>query len=256
MIVVLRGVDVEAAARDDTAFVEGVFAGMAQRHELVIAPALGKIEPRRPAHGFERRVARPFQLLGQRGEFGAARDLVEAPDPHIDRVDLAPAQQRHDLIADLLELQAAAHRVAMIAREIDGALIAEEIRRMQHIDVEHVALDPFAAIEQAPQVAQRAVHADAEGVLHGVDRAHLVGDRANAADAGGDVRRLGEGAAAQERLEEARRLEDGELGAAHLAVTHDDLERSFALDAREIIDLDRLNRHGGRLRRGRPARWR
>ncbi len=71
-------------------------------------------------------------------------------------MDLAPAEQRHDLVAGLLEREPAAHHVAVVARHVDGAVIAEEIRRMQHIDVQRVALDPFAAIEQPAQVAQRA----------------------------------------------------------------------------------------------------
>ncbi|MFB8830751.1 hypothetical protein ACE0DR_18630 [Azotobacter sp. CWF10] len=41
-------------------------------------------------------------------------------------------------------------------------------------------------------------------------RTHLVGHRADAADPRDDVRGFGEAAAAQEGLEEARRLEDAE----------------------------------------------
>ena len=37
---------------------------------------------------------------------------------------------------------------------------------------------------------------------------------------------------------------------AHLAVPHRHLERALALDAREVVDLDRPSRHGGRPRRG------
>ena len=49
---------------------------------------------------------------------------------------------------------------------------------------------------------------DAEQVLERVDRAHLVGDRADAADARDDVEDLVRRAADDERLEVARRLED------------------------------------------------
>ena len=69
-------------------------------------------------------------------------------------------------------------------------------------------------------------------------RAHLVGDRADAADARGDVGRLAVGAAAQERLEEARRLEDAELGRVRPCRRESTIERAFALDAREVVDLD------------------
>ncbi len=155
-------------------------------------------------------------------------------------MDLAPADEVHDVVAGFLHLEPAAHGVAVVARHVDRALVAEEIGRVQHVDVQHVALDPFAAIEQPPQLAQRPGDRDAERVLHRMHGAHLVGDRADAADARHEVRRLGEGAAAQERLEEARRLEDRELGRFHLAVAHDDLERAFAFDAGQIVDLDRL----------------
>ena len=70
-------------------------------------------------------------------------------------MDLASAEQRHDLVAGLLEREPAAHRVAVVARHLDRALVAEEVRRMQHVDVQRVALDPFAAVEQPPQIAQR-----------------------------------------------------------------------------------------------------
>ena len=58
-------------------------------------------------------------------------------------------------------------------------------------DVQRVALDPLAAIQQPAQRPDLAADRDAERVLHRVHRAHLVGDRADAADARGDVRRLG-----------------------------------------------------------------
>ena len=58
-------------------------------------------------------------------------------------------------VADLLQLEAALHDVGVVARHLDRALVAEEIGRVQHVDVQRVALDPFAAIEQPAQVAQR-----------------------------------------------------------------------------------------------------
>ena len=171
-------------------------------------------------------------------------------------MDLASADEVHDVVARLLYLETAANGVAVVARHVDRALVAEEIRRVQHVDVEYVAFDPFAAIKQPAKLAQRPADGNAERVLHRVDGAHLIGDRADAADARHEVGRLGEGAAAQERLEEARRLEDRELRRFYLAVAHDDLERAFAFDAREIVDLDRLTCHGAPAPRGTPGRSR
>jgi hypothetical protein len=63
-------------------------------------------------------------------------------------MDLASAQSPHQLIAGLLQRQAAADDIAMVARHLDGVGKAEEIGRMQHHHVQRMALDPFAAIDQ------------------------------------------------------------------------------------------------------------
>src|SRR5271166_2888496 len=104
----------------------------------------------------------------------------------------------------------ALHRVAMIARHRDRIRITEEVWSMQHHNVQRVALDPFAAIEQSAQRADRRVDLDAERVLDGVHAAHLVGDRTDPTNASDDVEHLIKAASAQQRLEEARRLEDAE----------------------------------------------
>ncbi len=44
----------------------------------------------------------------------------------------------------------------------DGVRVAEEVRGVQQVDVQRVALDPLAAVEQPPQRAQLAVDPDAE----------------------------------------------------------------------------------------------
>ena len=220
---------------------------MPQRHELIVALEVWEIETGGPAHRVEGRLARPFQPLGKRFEFALARRAVEAADPHIDRMDLASAEQRHDLVAGLLQRQPALHDIAVVARHLDRAGVAEEVGRVQHVDVQRVALDPFAAIEQPPEIAQRPRNGDAERVFHRMHRAHLIGDRADAADARGDVGHLGEGAAAQEGFEEARRLEDAEARRSRTSPSRTTtLQRALALDAGEIIDLDRLTCHGAR----------
>ncbi len=99
-----------------------------------------------------------------------------------------------------------------------------------------VAGDPFSTVEQASQVGDRAVHGDAEGVFDGQAGAHLVGDRADAADAGGDVGWLGAGPSAQERLEEPRRLVDLEPDVADLARGDADMHRPLTLDPGERAD--------------------
>ncbi len=54
----------------------------------------------------------------------------------------------------------------MVLGDLEGVLLVEEIGRVQHRRVQHMALDPFAAIDQPPEVAKRPGHPDAEGILH------------------------------------------------------------------------------------------
>ena len=66
--------------------------------------------------------------------------------------------------------------------------------------------------------------------MHGT---HLVRDRTDPADAGGDVGDLAKAAPAQKRLEKPRRLENAETGRLDRAVSDVKIERPFPLDAGE-----------------------
>ena len=127
---------------------------------------------------------------------------------------------------------------------------------MQHHDVQRVALDPFAAIEQPAQGADRRVDLDAERILDGMYAAHLIGDRTDPADAGDDVEHLTKAATAQQCLEEAWRLEDAESNRIDRARCEMQFERALAFDARDVVDLDRSTRHGPRSPCGMPRRLR
>jgi len=102
--------------------------------------------------------------------------------------------------------------------------------------VQRVALDPLPAVQQPAQVGDRLGDGDAAGGLDRRARAHLVGDRADAADAGGDVRRLGIRAAAQERLEEAGRLVDVEPRFFDLVSAGPHVQGAFALHPGQFGD--------------------
>ena len=102
-------------------------------------------------------------------------------------------------------------RGAMILGQLERARVAEEVGQVEQVDVQGVALDPLAAVEQAAERPDGGVDLDAEAVLEGVDRGHLVGDRADAADAGDDVDDLVGRPADDQALEVARRLEDLEV---------------------------------------------
>ena len=71
-----------------------------------------------------------------------------------------------------------------------------------------------------------------------VDRAHLVRDRTDAADARRDVGHLREVPAAQEGLEQPRRLEDLQLHILDPVALQLDLQAAFALHAGQEVDLD------------------
>ena len=181
---------------------------------------------------------------------------VEAADPHVDRVDLATADQRHQVVARALQRQPALDRLWGVARELDGAVVPEEVGRMEHVDVEGVALDPLAAVEEPPEQPDRLGNLDAAEALEGVDRTRLVGDGADAADAGGDVRGLPERAALEERLEESRRLEDAQLDVLDAPIGEAHRHAALAFHAREVVGDDRPPSRHARPPHGTPRRSR
>ena len=167
-------------------------------------------------------------------------------------MDRPPADQLHDLVPDLLELEPALDDRRVITREVDGVLVAEEVGCMEQVHVEGVTLDPLAAIQEPAELVQRSVHGNAARGFDGVACTHLVGDRADPAYARSDVGRFGVPAPAQERFEESRRLVDAQLDVANLAVVDLDVHRAFALDARDRVDLEGAIR-GAAVRHGRPS---
>src|ERR1035441_9463894 len=152
--------------------------------------------------------------------------------------DFAPPQDGPDLVPELLQLESLRIDLGVVLRHVDRALIPEKVRRVEHRDVQDVALDPLAAIEEPAEVPDGARDGDAAGVLHRVDGAHLVGDRADAADPRGDVGRLGEVPSPEERLEEPGRLVDPELHLLDLVSLDADEHAALSLDARERVDAD------------------
>jgi len=123
-----------------------------------------------------------------------------------------PATTSTRRLPSFFQAQAAFHLGAVIDRHRDAARVAEEVGRVQAgVHVEHVALDPLAAVQQVTQLAQLRVDGDATGRLDRMTGAHLVRHRADAADARRDVDRLVEVASLQEGFEEARWLEDAQL---------------------------------------------
>src|SRR5664280_3847437 len=77
VLVVVANGEVEPFVGDQASFVKGIFVGMPQGDELVVAVELREREGRHPAHGCERGVACPLELLGERTELLLVRHLVD-----------------------------------------------------------------------------------------------------------------------------------------------------------------------------------
>ncbi len=167
---------------------------------------------------------------------------------------LASADEDHDLVAGLLQREPTLDDLRMRAGHLDGAVEAEEVRSVEHVNVERVALDPLAAVEEPPQHLDRLTDFDAAGVLHRLDGAHLVRDRTDPANARGDVGRLEERATAEERLEEPGRLEDPQFHLVDLAVDDPHGHRALTLDPGEVVSLDRAAYRRAHLACGTPPR--
>jgi len=114
----------------------------------------------------------------------------------------------------------------------------QDVRRVQHVNVQRVALDPLPAVEDPSQQADGRVDRDPQRPFQRVNRAHLIGDRADSADPGGDVRGLRKVAAAQKRFEQPGRLEDLQLDVLDAVALELDVQRALALHARQIVHLD------------------
>ena len=57
----------------------------------------------------------------------------------------------HDQVAGALQAETTLHRAPVALGELDGVGAAEEVRRVEQVDVQGVALDPLAAVQQPPQ---------------------------------------------------------------------------------------------------------
>ncbi len=131
---------------------------MPQRDELVVPLAIGKIEASQPSAPSPSAMSRArFKFSASGAQLALRRRAIESADAHVDRMDLPPAQQLDRFRCRPSSARGPAlDHVAMVLRHLDRAGIAEEIGRMQHVDVQRVALDPLAAVEQPAQLPQLA----------------------------------------------------------------------------------------------------
>ncbi len=211
---------------------------MDEGHERLRVVELGRRPRRDEADGGERLLDRGVERRADALEVRGPRGAREAADADRDRVDRPAAQRRDQLVADPLDREALLDDLAVVGGHGERGRVAEEVRGMEQVHVERVALDPLAAVQEPPEGADRRVDRDPVQVLEGVDRRHLVRDRADAADAGDDVDDLVAGAPDDQPLEVARRLEDLQPGLDDLAAADPEAQRAFALDPGDVADLE------------------
>src|SRR6266700_3670906 len=235
--------NIQPSIRNKPTLIQGVFGGMAQRNKLVVLLETWKGQLRGPAYRFQRSVPPPLQLLCELAKFLLRRHLIKAANTHVDGMNLPATQERDNGIASLLHVQAALHNVGVVLRHVHGIRIAQKVGRMEHVDMQGMALDPFATVEQPPQLAKLPVNYYAEGLLHRMDGAHLVGDGTDAADASSDIGGLTVHATSQKRLEEARWLEDLQFHVRNPVAVDLHVERPLPFDASQVVHLDGLTFH-------------
>ena len=194
----------------------------------------GRVPRRHQAHGGDGLLHRRVEGPPDPVELAAPRYPREAANPDGHRVDRPAAERCDQLVADLLEGEPLLHDRPVVDSHRERGRVAQVVRSVQQVDMQGVALDPFAAVQESPEGPHLRVHPDAEQALERMHRRHLVGDGADAADPGDDVDDLVPGAPDDEALEVARCLEDVQAGLCDLAATHGQAQASLALHAGDI----------------------
>ena len=103
------------------------------------------------------------RLDSERADDDTVRRARSAVAAAADRMNGPAADHLHDDVARLLQRQAALNDVPPRRGYLDPAAEAEEIRRVQQVDVQRMALDPLPAVQQPVQVGERSVDGHAAG---------------------------------------------------------------------------------------------
>ena len=231
---------IESVSGNHATGVEGIFVGMPQA-DLAVVLDLGfrLVELGHPPGHLDCGRQSPLEVWDQLLQGSARGCLEKAADGHVDRMDSAAAQYGQQLIAVLFQPQAPLHRRAVVGRHLEAALVPQEIGSMQQMNVQTVALDPFATVEQPAELADLGRHNNPQGGLDGMHGGHLVRDRADAADAGGDIGGFENRTSAKQRLEQSRRFEDPQFHPLQFPPASVDVQRPFSLDAGQHLNPNR-----------------
>jgi len=239
IIFILLQRNIDPFTGDDPSLTERILFGMAERDKFILLFKVGELQLRAPPDGLESRFLRPGELINERLQFGNGGSPVKAADADIDGMDFPSADDVHDFVADFLEFQCVLDDGLMIPGHSDRIFVPEKIGSVQKINMEGMAFDPFTAIEETPEFAQLAIDRNSADTFHCMNGAHLVGNRADAANAGGNIGCLKKLPAAQEALKEAGRFKYFQLNVGDLPLMDLHIERPFAFNPGEIIDFYR-----------------
>ncbi len=222
--------DVESLVGDDPALSDGVVVVMAQRDGDERLVVLGQRQAGDPGDQLAGLLEAFRQVLSKGLDGRRVGGMEEAARTDADRVYRAAAEGADDLVAEPLEPQATAHLVRVVPGHRRGALVAEEVGGGQQVDVQAVALQPLAAVHHPAHRLHPGAGRDAEDRLDRRHRTHLVGHRADAADAGHAVDHVLGAAALEQLLEQPGRLEDAQRQRLDPAGRDADVQGALALD--------------------------
>jgi hypothetical protein len=137
-------------------------------------------------------------------------------------MDRSPTDGFQYVIADLFQPQGILYHLRGNLCQLERRFFSQKVRSLEEINMECMALDILTAVHQTAQRPDLRVCSNSQGILQRHDRAHLIRDRANAADTGSDIGDFLEEAVDQEALEEARRLIDIQTDLDGLAILQSD----------------------------------
>src|SRR5579863_7460509 len=238
MIVVLCDGNIQTLVGYQAALIKGILIRVPQSHEFIIPLKCWKRQLCDPTHCCQRGFTSPLELLSKRQKCLFCRDFIEATDTHIDRVYLSPSQKGNDSVPCLFHLETALDNIRIILRQTYNIGIAQKVGGMEHIDMQRVAFNPLAAVEQSAQGAKLPVNHHAKGVFHRVYRAHLIRDRADSADTSGDIWSLAELTPAHKCLKETWRFDDFQFDIHNFFTAHFHVERTLTLNTGKIVNFD------------------
>lgn len=222
----------------DTPRFDGVTICLNKRYVMVRGREIGKREVCQPPRRVDGLLKGLLELGDQVGQSAGLRESVKATDSDVDRVDRPTAEDFEDPIAELLEFQASLDLVREYLGQFDPAMAIEEIGGMEQVDVQHMAFDPFGAVDQTPQRSDGFRDSNAQDRLEGLNGRDLLSDRADATDARSDIGDILDRSASQEGFEEPWGLVDIQFDLLDPRAAQADAQGTFSLDASQDRDTD------------------